>query len=1121
MPRCKSSPRSGPEPRALLSHGIESLEPRRLLSAFIHDDLSAILRAGDPSPLADLNGPAVVIGDLDDDGTPDILVGTRAQFVGPGVPESHPRAAWVISGRTGEVIRSHTGEDLPQRFGASVAAFGDVDGDGVPDYGVGTGSIRADDPDDPDAPVVFVFSGATGEILLSPTFPDADGAGLVARAGDLDGDGLADILAYYRIPGRIVAYSADGEVLLDIPFASDSPFHTPGIAAGSDLDGDGVPDVVAWAGGIAAFSGATGEVLWQADVERVGGADPSTDFTGDGVPDVAIAVPDGLTTGRLLLLSGADGSVVFELAGGAMSVRAVPDVDGDGTPDLAAGVLHYIDLPPLIGTEMRRISTGGVLVVSGATGEPLSLLRPSYEAIVAWDNGTAISRGMDLGRSIDAADLNGDGRPELVVSSGTPLGHRPGVFAFRGDALLGPQVTGMDPGATGPVFWGAAGETGFLYRHGGVALLTELPGFEPGDRIIDLAERESRILIAGVDANGAPFVYTAAPDFTGPTRRTLAGATQVGGPAGEYADDRVIAAGTGGALLLRVRDGETPTAWLFDPAANTLTYLFDGTPVDISRDGVVVGRVDDESGVLWRDGETTPLEGLLPTAISPGGEWIAGLTTGDAPEAQLRPVGGGDPVAIPAPEGAASLTPVAVNDRAEAVGTFERDGALEGFFFRADLGVKELAGSQFFGAPDGLDLSRIRSILGVNDSGEFIVAPDAAALPSLLAHVDGAGPRRADPHAPLRSAAADDGSLAVVTLTRAGDMLLLTRAAGSDDWEARFIPSPAGADTPVNDLQVWFGPGGGLPTIAAATDEGLFLLEPAGGEYGARNLTAEAGPAALPIVRSVETYVPLNGLRIIAGLSPDGELLIYGENTPAPDGTVVWSYQNLFDDVVRAQNLFLPIFAPGNDALVTFVTPWGAAHIVASTVDGVPIAFWAAPATIGWHTADLNMAANGAIGYFNMHVLQTSWGGIHIFDGDGSQGIFWVPGFGERWESSALRDTSDFFPVFIASTSTALVTSWDAMHLAGVNDDGELAVLWWSPEANRWTVEQLVPESRPDSNAAFDPTPLPRVGLASATTGGTMAFMARSDIGELLLYSWEPAQPWELLDLTSVAALVV
>jgi hypothetical protein len=125
-------------------------------------------------------GADSLAGDVDGDGTPDLVVGT-----GPGVGSQ----VRVFSGRTGGVVRDFSPFGVDMTAGVSVAAAY-VDDDAFADVVVGTG---------PGVPTtVRVFSGATGELLPGRTgefapFGAADAAGVfVAASNDPGGTTLLD-----------------------------------------------------------------------------------------------------------------------------------------------------------------------------------------------------------------------------------------------------------------------------------------------------------------------------------------------------------------------------------------------------------------------------------------------------------------------------------------------------------------------------------------------------------------------------------------------------------------------------------------------------------------------------------------------------------------------------------------------------------------------------------------------------------------------------------------------------------------------------------------------------------------------------------------------------------------
>lgn len=180
------------------------------------------------------------LSDLDGDSVGDVLVGAL-----------DGDAAHLLSGATGTPFHTWTG-DFGSCFGTAVADAGDVDGDGVRDvivgahcddtiFGTQTGSAT-------------VFSGASPFSALH-FFAGTDAFGYfgddVTGAGDVDGDGFADLLvgawgddSAATDAGRAVVYSGStGGVLLEVFGARAGDELGVPVAGLGDVDGDGRDDV--------------------------------------------------------------------------------------------------------------------------------------------------------------------------------------------------------------------------------------------------------------------------------------------------------------------------------------------------------------------------------------------------------------------------------------------------------------------------------------------------------------------------------------------------------------------------------------------------------------------------------------------------------------------------------------------------------------------------------------------------------------------------------------------------------------------------------------------------------------------------------------------------------------
>lgn len=222
-----------------------------------------------------LFGSAVAaVGDVNGDGYEDLLVGA---YEGVADPRAAGAAYLYYGGPRGPgplpalTLRGRAGGD---QFGSALAALGDVDGDGVPDFAVGA---PKNDEGGEDAGAVYVYHGGPRgplpeprTILIGPGPGSQFGAAL-AGVGDLDGDGYADLLVGAFRGGR----AGEGAVFLHLGGASGLGARAalalhgrhPGahfgraVAGGGDLDGDGRPDFAVGADGDGARGKQAGAVF--------------------------------------------------------------------------------------------------------------------------------------------------------------------------------------------------------------------------------------------------------------------------------------------------------------------------------------------------------------------------------------------------------------------------------------------------------------------------------------------------------------------------------------------------------------------------------------------------------------------------------------------------------------------------------------------------------------------------------------------------------------------------------------------------------------------------------------------------------------------------------------------
>jgi hypothetical protein len=228
-------------------HGIVT---SKIGMAFVHSGKDFSLLWAFTSPVGiELLGTSVAgVGDVNKDGYSDLIVGApEASYT-----QTEAGRAYVFSGKTGLVLYSWDGTGAGTNFGCSVGGGGgDVNNDGWPDLIVGA---QFADNNGGNSGSVWVFSGKNGSQIHrfdgSNKFDELGAA--VSSAGDVDGDGYADVIAGARMDDTKAANAGSakvwsgrtGQVIMAVYGANVDDFFGWDVSCAGDVDGDGLDDVV-------------------------------------------------------------------------------------------------------------------------------------------------------------------------------------------------------------------------------------------------------------------------------------------------------------------------------------------------------------------------------------------------------------------------------------------------------------------------------------------------------------------------------------------------------------------------------------------------------------------------------------------------------------------------------------------------------------------------------------------------------------------------------------------------------------------------------------------------------------------------------------------------------------
>jgi Ca2+-binding RTX toxin-like protein len=429
-----------------------------------------------------------------------------------------PQQAGTVDLGNARPNASADGDRSSDQAATAVSGAGDVNGDGLADVIVGAPLANPNGRTDAGSAFV-VFGRADGaSIDLSRIASGAgfriDGAvrndrlgSAVSRAGDMNGDGLADLIvgareadnrgrsasgSAYVIFGKASAGAVDvgslGSQGFRIDGATTGERAATSVAGGRDVNGDGRPDVML--GSPLADPGG-----------RTNSGTVYVVFGKAGTGDVDTAA-----------LAGAGYAIDGAAAGDQLSaVAAIRDVDGDGRADVFTGA-RYADAP-------GRTDAGAAHVTAGKGDDgTVDLAAPAAATYVAHGAAAWDYAGTTLGQG---GDLNGDGRSDLLL--GAP-GADPAARSGAGSAylLFAPEAGGthdlaaldstwrIDGAAAGDAAGTAIDAGGDLNSDGRADLVVGAPLGDPAARS---SAGVAHVLYGGGFGGTVDLAATAAPGF--------------------------------------------------------------------------------------------------------------------------------------------------------------------------------------------------------------------------------------------------------------------------------------------------------------------------------------------------------------------------------------------------------------------------------------------------------------------------------------------------------------------------------------------------------------------------------------------------------------------------------
>jgi methionine-rich copper-binding protein CopC len=397
-------------------------------------------------------------GDINGDGYADVIVGAQQG----GASGTNAGSAYVIYGKS-----TNAGVALPSGtiassdgfmfsgaassfLGSSVSSAGDVNGDGLADLIIGAYGANNFNGS---AYVVYGNTAGIWPSLTSDTIAASQGFKIsadgwfgynknVSAAGDVNGDGLADVIVgegisndAYVVYGNSTGTGVDliatgGSIASSLGFritAQTVANYAMSVSSAGDVNGDGFADVIVGTSNINNYAGTTFVVYG-------GSAGASVNFSSGN-----IAANQG-----------------FKIIGEANSylgseVASAGDVNGDGLSDLIVSA---------------RVQNDAYVVYGKTTGSTLDL----SSGIISGSDGfklNGVVSGQFGGSVSSAGDINGDGLGDLIIGAPTTNSNAGAYYIVLGGTNTVTNAVNLTGTSSGEAVLGTAGND-VLTGNGGV-----------------------------------------------------------------------------------------------------------------------------------------------------------------------------------------------------------------------------------------------------------------------------------------------------------------------------------------------------------------------------------------------------------------------------------------------------------------------------------------------------------------------------------------------------------------------------------------------------------------------------------------------------------------------------
>jgi hypothetical protein len=353
------------------------------------------------------------------------------------------------------------------------------------------------------------------------------------------------------------------------------------------------------------------------------------------------------------------------------------------------------------------------------------------------------------------------------------------------------------------------------------------------------------------------------------------------------------------------------------------------------------------------------------------------------------------------------------------------------------------------------------------------------------------------------------GKTNVVFFNRANQLIFAQRSK-EGVWSTSTLSTIAGIPALNGTPVTWTDQKDGLTYAAAPSPNGLIVMKRANnGTWSFRNVTKKT-PGSVRIVSGLSVVMDKNLTVHIAGLAPDGDLVVYSQNGGTfPNGDYTFGFRNVTETDVKPAAKQMPVL---NGSLSISTNALGAVQIAGLDNLGRVFFFNKPALTNSWAMTNLTRTTGAAMLTGAVTMMQTANNSVSIA-GITSTGEMWSVsrGGGTAWKATNISALGNG-PALMTSVSS-YVNAGGVGFVAATTTDGQVLLYKMRFGAGRFTW------SSAGVSDAVDDAPVFRAAGQAALAAGTISIVGVTTNNHLVRFVYSPLKlTWTSEDISEVLA---